>query len=95
MVQLKEIWKNKALIWEGFINKLFRKRYVERIAAERQEICNYCDYLDEKGDDCFISGTQPCCSECGCSLSMKTRSLASSCPLGYWDAVEPEEEETE
>lgn len=90
MEKLKNIWENRALIWEGFKNKTFKRKYVEKIASERQEICDYCDYLDETGEECAMPGTQPCCSECGCSLAMKTRSLGSECPLGYWKAVDDE-----
>ncbi len=95
MKRIKEIWKNRKLIWEGMMNTIFRKRYVEKVSAERMEICNACEFLDLEGKDCAAYGTQPCCGNCGCSLAFKTRSLASECPLGKWDAVEPEEEETE
>jgi hypothetical protein len=40
-----------------------------------------------------MKGTAPCCNECGCSLGFKTRSLASDCPLGKWEALMSEEEE--
>jgi len=95
MKRIKEIWKNRKLIWQGVMNTIFRKRYVEKIAAERLEICNTCEFLDVEGSDCAVTGTQPCCANCGCSLKFKTRSLASECPIGKWDAVEPEEDEEE
>jgi len=28
----------------------------------------------------MVVGTQPCCGICGCSLSMKLRSMDSQCP---------------
>lgn len=28
----------------------------------------------------MVKGTQPCCGECGCSLSLKLRSMDSECP---------------
>ena len=56
-------------------------------------ICNRCTYLDLKGKSCLVPGTQPCCSECGCSLEFKTRSLSSECPKGKWKAWLTEEEE--
>ena len=49
--------------------------------------------MDVKGKECAMKGTQPCCAECGCSLNFKTRSLASECPLGKWDAIATIEEE--
>jgi hypothetical protein len=44
------------------------------------KICNLCPKIDKIGFNCGVPGTQPCCSECGCSLSLKLRSLESSCP---------------
>jgi hypothetical protein len=41
----------------------------------------------------MVPGTQPCCSKCGCSLSLKLRSLSSECPVGKWDAYFTEEQE--
>jgi len=57
------------------------------------EICNECDQLDLEGKDCAMYGTQPCCSNCGCSLAFKTRSLSSECPLGKWYALEEDEDD--
>lgn len=90
MKKIKEIWRNRKLIFEGIRNSLFRKRYIEKVAAERMAICNACDELDVTGEHCVWPGSQPCCSECGCSLEYKTRSLSSSCPYNYWIALEEE-----
>jgi hypothetical protein len=49
--------------------------------------------FDAKGTDCLAPGTQPCCSDCGCSLAFKVRSLSSECPKGYWFALTTEEQE--
>lgn len=95
MKKIKEIWRNRKLIFEGIRNSLFRKRYIERVAAERMAICNQCDELDVKGEHCVWPGSQPCCAECGCSLEYKTRSLSSSCPYEYWVALEEEYEDDE
>jgi hypothetical protein len=35
--------------------------------------------MDNIGTSCMIVGTHPCCSACGCSLSMKLRSPDSEC----------------
>lgn len=64
------------------------------------EICRGCRLYDQSGSGCSVPGTSPCCNEnmsemvgdkeikgCGCSLSLKGRSLASECPLGKWKAV--------
>jgi hypothetical protein len=44
------------------------------------KICSTCPELDPQGSKCVITGTQPCCGVCGCSLGMKLRSMDSECP---------------
>ncbi len=88
-------FKNPLQIAEGIINKAFKKEHVEAEAALRWSICKQCEYLDTKGNECLVPATQPCCSECGCSLSLKTRSLSSDCPKGKWIALISEEQENE
>jgi hypothetical protein len=78
--KIKTIWKNKALIWEGLINKIFKRDPVEKVYNERIKICKECPNLDNTGTKCMVVGTQPCCGICGCSLSMKLRSMDSQCP---------------
>ena len=90
---LIKIWKERNKIMEGIKNNMFKKEHVEQVAIHRNAICNTCPYIDLSGDKCAVFGTQPCCSSCGCSLKFKTRSLSSSCPKGYWDAVVTQEEE--
>ena len=95
MGKLTQIWKNKSQILEGIINTVIRDEYVEEVAAIRNSICNDCEL---KGDKCMVSGTGPCCNECGCSLKLKIRSLSSSCPHPdgpKWDALLTEDEEDE
>tara|TARA_R110000796_G_scaffold37734_2_gene95467 strand:- start:5500 stop:5826 length:327 start_codon:yes stop_codon:yes gene_type:complete len=88
-----DIFKNGDKILEGITNKVFKKEHVEAIAAERFKVCIGCSLFDAFGDNCLVPGTQPCCSDCGCSLALKVRSLASECPKQYWDAVVSEEQE--
>ena len=38
-----------------------------------------CPELDIEGGNCYIPGTAPCCSKCGCELATKLRSLSSGC----------------
>lgn len=95
-MSLKRIFnafRNLNNIKEGVVNSIFTKEDVEPISKGRMKICYSCSHLDSKGSKCLVPGTQPCCSECGCSLNFKTRSLSSSCPKGYWLAVMSEEEE--
>lgn len=79
-MNLSKIWKNKSLIWDGLLNKIFKKDKVEVVYKQRLNICKGCDLIDIKGDLCEVRGTNPCCGECGCSLSLKLRSLDSICP---------------
>jgi hypothetical protein len=92
-----KIWKSKGQILEGITNSIFKKEDVEEIAQIRLNICQGCKLYDFSGEGCMVIGTQPCCDErkggCGCSLSLKTRSLSSECPLGKWKAELTEEEE--
>jgi len=94
---LNQIWKNKKQILEGLKNSVFKNEIVESIATSRQEICRDCALYDIIGIGCLVKGTQPCCNKrlggCGCSLSIKQRSLSSDCPFYYWKAVITEEEE--
>jgi hypothetical protein len=85
-MDLRKIWINRREIWEGFLNATFRSSKIERVAAERFNICRGCESYDIEGKQCEVPGTQPCCGECGCSLKLKLRSMQSECPLGKWDA---------
>ena len=86
-------FRNRKEILEGIKNRIFKKEHIEAEAKKRFDICRGCDSLDEKGGDCIVLGTQPCCKECGCSLPIKTRSLASECPLDKWKALMDEDTE--
>ena len=70
---------------------------MEEIYNQRLEICKGCECYDLQGSGCTIPGTQPCCSTllggCGCSLSLKLRSLSTNCPKSKWLAVVNEQEE--
>lgn len=91
--KLTTLWNNKALILEGIKNYLFTTDTIEQIASERYTICQACPNFDLTGGDCLAPGTQPCCSNCGCSLKFKTRSLSSECPIQKWPALLTQEEE--
>lgn len=82
---------NIGKIAEGVKNNVFKQEHIEEIADYRWQQCKTCSFLDTKGDQCAVKGTQPCCAECGCSLQYKLRSLSSDCPLKgkdkRWHAV--------
>mgnify|MGYP003653989718 FL=1 len=93
MENLIKIWKSRNQIAEGVKNNIFKTKHVEDIAFFRNEICRVCEFIDTTGAKCAVPGTQPCCGECGCSLKLKTRSLSSDCPRGFWKAELTEQEE--
>ncbi len=88
-----DVFKNADKIAEGIKNNIFKKEHIEAIADERFQICLNCILFDAGGDKCMAPGTQPCCSDCGCSLAFKVRSLSSDCPKGKWHAITSEEQE--
>jgi hypothetical protein len=87
------IFKNADKIVEGIKNNIFKKEHIEAVATDRFQVCIKCSLFDAVGTHCIAPGTQPCCSDCGCSLAFKVRSLSSNCPKGYWDALTTEETE--
>jgi hypothetical protein len=88
-----DVFKNADKIAEGIKNNMFKKEHVEAIFTDRYQICAGCSLLDLEGTSCLAPGSQPCCSDCGCSLDFKLRSLSSECPKGHWLTVTSEEEE--
>lgn len=92
-MNLIRIWKSRNQILEGVKNNIFKNEHVEEIAHSRMAVCNICPFMDPAGSKCAVPGTAPCCGECGCKLSFKTRSLSSDCPKGFWKAVVSEDEE--
>jgi hypothetical protein len=92
-MSLIKLWKEKGKILEGVKNSVFKQEHIEEIAKARMAICNSCPHIDNEGSKCYMAGTQPCCGECGCKLSFKTRSLSSSCPNDNWKAITSEDEE--
>lgn len=85
-------------VLEGIKNNIFKDDDIEIIANERWKICRECSLVDFDGKNCAAPGTQPCCSECGCSLAFKMRALSTSCPHpegSKWGSVITEEEEDE
>lgn len=97
MSSFLEVFKNRDLIWEGLRNKMFKKEHVEAVYEERMNICRGCESFDDTGKGCAIKGSQPCCNKlnggCGCSLSIKARSLGTDCPKKKWLAVVSTQEE--
>jgi hypothetical protein len=91
--KLSKLWQNRKLIMEGITNTVLRDAFVEKVAEERGKVCNSCPRKDNEGSSCMVSGTQPCCNLCGCSLTFKLRSLSAECPDFKWLSHISEEDE--
>lgn len=74
-------------ITEGWKNLIFKKEEIEIIAKKRSDVCNRCTHHSK-----FHKSSRPDahCTKCGCTISAKTRSLTSSCPIGLWKTVKKE-----
>ncbi len=90
-----KLWKNRKLIFEGLKNNIFKTDSVEAIAQDRLSICATCPHIDVEGTLCEVPMTQPCCGLCGCSLALKTRSLAAECDDKKWKAILTDDEQEE
>jgi len=90
---ISKIFKNAGAIAEGIRNSIFKKAHIEEAAAERMAICQDCEFIDREGKSCVVPKTEPCCSDCGCCLELKTRALSAKCGKGKWPALMSQEEE--
>lgn len=84
MSKLQEMydgWKNLLVPSEEM------KSIIERIATARLNICNTCEFDSNKVKTTMTKVRfDRHCTNCGCTLAAKTRSLTSSCPLEKWKA---------
>lgn len=82
--------KIKEII-EGWKNHLFpsknKKKTIEEISAERLAICKLCSEHSSIKKDYSTIRIDEHCTLCGCTLSAKTKSFSSSCPLDKWKAI--------
>jgi hypothetical protein len=63
---------------------------IDKTAEERINICLNCPHHSR-----FHKTIRPDhhCTNCGCTLSAKTKCLSCSCPINKWSKVVTEEEE--
>lgn len=81
---------NLKNIVDGFTNLAFPSPEVEAVAVKRAQICAECPFAVKTGiysvvvdnKTKAIQGMK--CSQCGCNLSAKVRSMNDTCPLGEW-----------
>ena len=100
--KIKKLYKDRHKIVEGISNLVFLKKEVNRIAAQRDSICqsNVCGQYDKDGssEKAFIKGSAAC-AICGCNIRLLTHSLHSECSLHeigqepLWKMVLTEDEE--
>ena len=73
--QIYEGWKNHLLPEEK------RKAFIKHVSQERLAICDVCDKHSKNHTSIRLDDH---CTECGCTLSAKTKCLTCECPLQKW-----------
>lgn len=83
-------------IYEGWKNNLFPseklKEAIIETSASRMEICNNCEHISTKHK---TLRKDVHCTNCGCTLSAKTKCLSCDCPLKKWVGIVTEKQEEE
>ena len=77
--QIYEGWKNHLLPEER------NKAFIEYTSQTRTAICEECEAHSSKHKSVRPDAH---CTECGCTLSAKTKCLTCECPLKKWRATE-------
>ena len=84
--QIYEGWKNHLLPEER------TKAFIEHVSEERNNICEGCEFHSKNHKSIRPDAH---CTNCGCTLSAKTKCLTCECPLKKWVATEiPTDNET-
>jgi hypothetical protein len=78
--QIYEGWKNHLLPEER------KKAFIEHVSIERIDICNACEEHSSNKKDYKSIRLDAHCTNCGCTLSAKTKCLTCECPLKKWVA---------
>ena len=73
--QIYEGWKNHLLPEER------EKAFIEHVSQERLAICNECEHHSKNHKSLRLDAH---CTNCGCTLSAKTKCLTCECPLKKW-----------
>jgi uncharacterized paraquat-inducible protein A len=86
-------------IYEGWRNNLVPpkelKGLIKKTSEERMKICENCHYHSDNRKDYSSIRLDKHCTNCGCTLSAKTKCLSCSCPINNWTAVLTQEQEEE
>jgi hypothetical protein len=87
---------NFSQIYEGWKNNLFPAKalrtYIKDVSEERMAVCEDCALISTKHK---TKRPDVHCTDCGCTLSAKTKCLSCECPLKKWEAVMSSREEEE
>ena len=73
--QIFEGWKNHLLPEER------KKAFIKHVSLERLAICNECEHHSKNHASVRPDAH---CTNCGCTLSAKTKCLTCECPLKKW-----------
>jgi hypothetical protein len=86
--QIYEGWRNNLLPPEKL------KTAILETSNKRLAICKRCEFHSANRKDYKTIRLDAHCTQCGCTLSAKTKCLSCSCPLEKWlGEVTPEQEE--
>jgi len=75
--QIIEGWKNHILPEEK------QKAFIDHVSLIRLAICKECEFISTKHTSIRLDVH---CTNCGCTLSAKTKCLTCECPLKKWEA---------
>ena len=81
LMQIYEGWKNHLLPKESLKEKIIE------ISSERISICNACVHHSDNKPGYKSNRPDKHCTNCGCTLSAKTKCLSCSCPINKWEAI--------
>lgn len=80
-------------ILEGWRNHIIPpdhlKDLIQEVSKTRLDICTPCEFNSTKNRIKLFSR----CTQCGCPLIQKSKSLQSSCPINKWSPITSPEEE--
>ena len=85
-------------IVEGWTNNLTPQAFLDKqvidVSASRMSICNVCEEHSSNKKDYITMRIDAHCTDCGCTLSAKTKCLSCECPSKKWSSVTPNKNET-
>ena len=79
--QIIEGWRNNIIPPKDL------KELIGVVSEERLAICNICEEHSSNKEDYTSLRPDAHCTNCGCTLSAKTKCLSCECPLKKWSAI--------